>query len=168
MYSKAAEGDVTLNPFEYLIGNVNGWTGEGNDTGNILQKIVLKQGEKQLNKLFPSKEDTTGDVENLDGYIRNCKLCGVLNPEQRSYYDTTFHEYSFGYGTQVFTCSMVQADIASPPGRLSSGPTEFEFHFKDNLRHNLLVKFIFILPRYVTLTPQTASNVLKLNANSYL
>jgi len=165
-YSQAADGDVTLNPFEFLIQNVNGWKGTGTDTGNMLQKIVLKQGEKQLNKIFPSK--ATGDVENLDGYLRNCKLCGVLSPEQRSYYDTTFYQFQYGYGTQVFTCSMVQPDIASPVGRLSTGPTDFEFHFKDNLKCNLLAKFVFILPRFVTLNPQSASSVVKLNASSYL
>jgi len=165
-YSQAADGDVTLNPFEFLIQNVNGWKGTAPDTGNMLQKIVLKQGEKQLNKVFPSKE--TGDVENLDGYLRNCKLCGVLSPEQRSYYDTTYYQYQNGYGTQVYTCSMVQPDIASPAGRLSTGPAEFEFHFKDNLRCNLLAKFVFILPRFVTLKPQSASSVVKVGASSYL
>jgi len=167
-YSQAADGDVTLNPFEFLIQNVNGWKGTVPDTGNMLQKMVLKQGEKQLNKVFPSKE-IGGDVQNLDGYLRNCRLCGVLSPEQRSYYDTTYYQYLNGYGTQVWTCSMVQPDIASPVGRLSTGPTEFEFHFKDNLRYNLLAKFVFILPRVVTLHPQSAkSNVVKVEASSYL
>ena len=46
MYSKAAEGDVTLNPFKYLIRNVNGWTGQGEDTGNILQKNCTKTRRK--------------------------------------------------------------------------------------------------------------------------
>ena len=169
MYSKAAEGDVTLNPFEYLVQNCNGWKGKGTDeTGNILEKIVLKQGEKQLNKIFPNKEGSAGAAENSDGYFRNCRLAGVMNGGQRSYYDTTFHQYSYGYGTHWFSCAMVQADIASPAGRLSSGSTDFEFHFKTETKQNLPAKFIFILPRVVPLTPQTASNVVKVNSNSYI
>ena len=91
-----------------------------------------------------------------------------MNAEQRSYYNTTFINILMAMALKCLVVRWYMLILQAPPGRLSTGATEFEFHFKDNIKHNLLVKFIFILPRFVTLTPQTASNAVKLNASSYL
>ena len=99
--------------------------------------------------------------------MRTWRLAGGNNFDQKSLYDTTFNQFSNGYGTQLWSCSLMQADIASPSGRLSSGSVDFEFHFEKTLTKNLLVKFIFLLPKELHLPQCGATGVTKIDSWSY-
>ena len=48
---------------------------------------------------------------------------------------------------QIKSCALVQPDIVSPAGRLSSGNVDFEFHFEEARNRNLMVKMTFVIPK---------------------
>lgn len=130
----AVEGDVTKNPFEYLLTKIN------RDKTNDVTSIVAKQNQKELNS-YTLKNTLRTD------YSRTARLARVYGPQQKSYYDTTFNQFQLGYGIQLFSCALVQSDISSPAGRIGAGPVEFEFNFEKILDQNLVAKFCFITPK---------------------
>ena len=109
-----------------------------------LAHITAWQGDRELNRLYP-KHQTTDQQPTLADYMRTAELAKVNCPLQRSYYDTTFEQFEYGYGHQLYSCALVQSDVASPAGRLSTGETEFRFSYTAETKRNLVAKFTFIV-----------------------
>jgi len=145
-YSDAVEGNVTLNPFEALVKHVDG----PGDENCALAHITAWQGDRELNRFYP-KHQATDHQPTLADYMRTAELAKVNCPLQRSYYDTTFEEFEYGYGHQLFSCALVQADVASPAGRLSTGETEFRFSYTAETKRNLVAKLTYIVPQNLIL-----------------